>query len=246
MFDIKKLIGAGHKVISSVSAYSVYHAMGDYSDNIMDNKMKTEALGSLQDYMSVINEQVARDSTSPVELVDSDDDQENDPVTLPSYLGKKPGTLKKLAQSIGKIMTMPQANKAITDLTSEKVALANRVSELEKFVEAATATNEELVHTLGSKEVEYKNKLDALTLQIETEKASMTKKVQAEIQSVGLKIGTIKEEIGTNQSEAAKEVLEKFESIPAGKDRTEFWKANEKLIVQGARERRNNQQLSTI
>jgi hypothetical protein len=63
---------------------------------------------------------------------------------------------------------------------------------------------------------------------------SVSNKVVTELASVGIAQGTVKEEI--SQPLTAKEMYNKFVSLPAGPARSAYFKANEKQIVQGSRE----------
>ena len=136
-----------------------------------------------------------------------------------------------------------QADK--DNLLAQVKALETKVSDMDKTVaafpgakqawEAETAAMKaDHAKAVDAVKAEYEAKVSALTKELEATKVSVSNKVVTELASVGIPQGTVKEEI--SQPMTAKEVYNKFVTIPAGPARTAYFKANEKLIVQGSRE----------
>jgi chromosome segregation ATPase len=129
----------------------------------------------------------------------------------------------------------------------EKVKeLEDKISNMEKTVTAfpgarqaweaeVNAMKTEHATALETVKAEYEAKIATLTNDLDNEKVSVSNKVVAELASVGIQQGEVKEELSAPMT--AKEAFNQFEAMKAGPARTAFYKQHEKLIVQGSHEK---------
>jgi hypothetical protein len=242
MTDAKHLIEAGHKAISAISHCMMKHSDDGYSESEAEDARKKSAEAA-HTYSEAVLKYAEADADA--EADDSEADTAGgDTVETADSAKKATSVITKVTQAVSRLLTMPQANKAISELNTDKENLLRQLSDLQgqveqaqNFVHTATTEKEKLNKDFAVKETDYQNKLTALQKELEETKQSVSNKVVTELASVGIQQGTIKEEL--SPSLTPKEVLETFEAMKAGPERTAYYKANDKLIIQGDRERRN-------
>jgi len=121
--------------------------------------------------------------------------------------------------------------KAIQKLEDEKLDLFDEIDEYKKTINSFVNTKTALENEKVKLTKKYENDLIQLNKEMELEKKSVAKKVNAELSKIGITEFLPDEVSGemSQQDEAAK-IVQQFKSMPESVEKHEFFNKYEKII----------------
>jgi chromosome segregation ATPase len=128
-------------------------------------------------------------------------------------------------------VTSMETNKTeLEKVKEEKVSLETELEKVKEEKVSLEAKFEELTQKFKSmeeKHVEAKKEEAAVVIAVEE---SVNKKVVQNLAAIGIQEGLIKEEVIVASTPDSKDIYQKYETL-AGKEKIEFFKANERTIL---------------
>lgn len=147
-----------------------------------------------------------------------------DSIKLKTSLAEANKTIEGLQAGVKDFQAQLEAKDKAVKETMEQAK-----ADAETFATEKAALNK----VFEDKMTEYQSKIDALTKTVEEAKESANKEAAHIVTAMGVDVGTVKETISSELTPLA--ALSKLESMPAGKERTEFYEKNKALILRAAR-----------
>lgn len=119
--------------------------------------------------------------------------------------------------------------RELTSSNLRESALRNQIESFEDTIESFASVKTELESSVSNKDIEIKNLTVSLNSKLAEVEASVNRRVNSALASVGVTKFAV-ENIISDNNQSDKEVLNKFNSL-TGDDKTKFYQANRAKIT---------------